>query len=166
MTRKIFSFLIVLLIVQTAAAFGQDIKIEIPDFKDKYCNYVKQLEGGENNIDYADFRNSFLESKQYNKKETTYDSLEKQIYIEIKNKNYKNIVNLTKRMLGIDYTSMLAHKYLQQTYNILGDTLNRNKYHAIEFGLLNSITNSGDGETCETGWHVTQKVFVERKGSL
>ena len=59
-------------------------------------------------------------------------------------------------MLSIDYTSMFAHKYLQQTYKIIGDTINRNKYHDIEFGLLYSITESGDGKTCETGWHVTQ----------
>ncbi len=59
-------------------------------------------------------------------------------------------------MLSIDYTSMFAHKYLQQTYKILGDSINRNKYHDIEFGLLFSITKSGDGKTCETGWHVTQ----------
>ena len=59
-------------------------------------------------------------------------------------------------MLSIDYTSMFAHKYLQQTYQILGDTANNRKYHDIEFGLLYSITKSGDGATCETGWHVTQ----------
>jgi len=38
----------------------------------------------------------------------------------------------------------------------LGDTLNQRKYHNIEFGLLNSIVNSGDGKTCESGWHVIQ----------
>ena len=58
--------------------------------------------------------------------------------------------------MSIDYTSMFAHKYLQQTYQILGDTLNKNKYHDIEFGLLHSIVNSGDGKTCETAWQVVQ----------
>jgi hypothetical protein len=38
----------------------------------------------------------------------------------------------------------------------LDDTTNWNKYHDIEFGLLYSITRSGDGKTCETGWHVIQ----------
>ena len=156
MTRKRFLLLTVLLTLQTSFAFGQDNKIEIPDFNDKYCNYVKQLEGGKTDIDYVDFRNSFLESKQYSKKSTNYDSLKKQVYTEIKNKNYNNVVRLTRAMLSIDYTSMFAHKYLQQTYKILGDTTNRNKYHDIEFGLLYSITKSGDGKTCETGWHVTQ----------
>ena len=118
--------------------------------------YVKQLENGELDIDYTDFRNSFLDSKQFIKKGSNYDSLKKVAYIEIKSKNYENVIRLTKAMLSIDYTSMFAHKYLQQTYKILGDTVNQKKYHDIEFGLLYSITRSGDGKTCETGWHVIQ----------
>jgi CRISPR/Cas system CMR-associated protein Cmr5 small subunit len=156
MTRNRFYYLTVFLIFQTAIAFGQDTKIEVPNLNDKYSNYVKKLESGIIDIDYVDFRNSFLESKQYSKKSTNYDSLKKQVYAEIKNKNYNNVVRLTKAMLSIDYTSLFAHKYLQQTYKILGDTINRNKYHDIEFGLLYSITRSGDGKTCETGWHVIQ----------
>jgi hypothetical protein len=156
MTGNRLYYLTAFLILQTAFAFGQDTKIEVPNFNDKYSNYVKQLENGKIDIDYVDFRNSFLESKQFSKKSTNYDSLKKQVYAEIKSKNYNNVVRLTKAMLGIDYTSLFAHKYLQQTYKILGDTTNRNKYHDIEFGLLYSITRSGDGKTCETGWHVTQ----------
>lgn len=140
----------------TVLTFSQDNKIEIPAFEDKYSKYVKQLEDGSLDIDYTDFRNSFLDSKQFNKKGNNYDSLKKQVYAEIKNKNYQEVIRLTKAMLSIDYTSMFAHKYLQQTYKILGDTVNQKKYHNIEFGLLYSITRSGDGKTCETGWHVTQ----------
>ena len=136
--------------------FGQDAKIQIPNLNDKYSEYIKQLESGKVDIDYVDFRNSFLDSKQFGKKSTNYDSLKKQVYAEIKNKNYNEVVRLTKAMLSIDYTSLFAHKYLQQTYKILGDTINRNKYHDIEFGLLYSITKNGDGKTCETGWHVIQ----------
>ena len=156
MTGNRLYYLTVFLILQTAFAFGQETKIEVPNFNDKYSNYVKQLENGKIDIDYVDFRNCFLESKQFSKKSTNYDSLKKQVYAEIKSKNYNNVVRLTKAMLSIDYTSLFAHKYLQQTYKILGDTTNKNKYHDIEFGLLNSITRSGDGKTCETGWHVIQ----------
>jgi hypothetical protein len=156
MIKNRFYYLTTFFIFQAAFVFGQDAKIEIPTFNDKYSEYVKQLENGANDIDFVAFRNSFLDSKQFGKKSTNYDSLKKQTYNEIKNKNYQEIIRLTKAMLSIDYTSMFAHKYLQQTYKILGDTINRNKYHDIEFGLLYSITKSGDGKTCETGWHVTQ----------
>jgi hypothetical protein len=137
-------------------AFAQESKIEIPTFIDKYSKYVDQLENGDLNIDYTDFRNSFLDSKQLRRKAMNYDSLKKLVYTEIKGKNYQEVIKLTKAMLSIDYTSMFAHKYLQQKYKILGDTVNEKKYHDIEFGLLNSIVRSGDGKTCETGWHVIQ----------
>lgn len=156
MTKNRFYSLIFFLILKTAFVFGQATKIEIPNFDDKYSEYVKQLESGKTEIDYVDFRNSFLQSKQFIKKSKNYDSLKKLVYAEIKNKNYSEVVRLTKAMLSIDYTSLFAHKYLQQTYKILGDTTNRNKYHDIELGLLYSITRSGDGNTCETGWHVIQ----------
>ena len=148
--------LIVSFLHLATVVFAQDNKIEIPVFNDKYSKYVGRLESGDVNIDYTDFRNSFLDSKQFRRKASNYDSLKKLAYTEIKDKNYQNVIKLTKAMLSIDYTSMFAHKYLQQTYKILGDTVNQKKYHDIEFGLLNSIVRSGDGKTCETGWHVTQ----------
>ncbi|UAY53370.1 DUF4919 domain-containing protein [Ferruginibacter albus] len=150
--------LLLVIILHTTAtlSFGQDIKIKVPTFDDKYSKYVKQLENGDLAIDYTDFRHSFLESKQFSQKGTAYDSLKELVYTAIKSKNYRDVINETRSMLSIDYTSMFAHKYLQQTYKILGDTINQKKYHDIEFGLLRSITRSGDGNTCETGWHVTQ----------
>ncbi|MGH2566558.1 MAG: DUF4919 domain-containing protein [Ginsengibacter sp.] len=144
------------LLLKSSFAFSQDTKIEIPKFKDKYSAYVKQLEDGKTDIDFTDFRNSFLDSEQFGKKGKNYDDLRKQVYEAIKSKDYKKVLELTKGMLSIDYTSMFAHKFLNQTYKVLGDTVNSAKYHDIEFGLINSIAKSGDGKTCETGWHVTQ----------
>lgn len=157
MTKNKFLSLTIFLILKSVFAFGQGTQVAIPNFNDKYSNYVKQLESGKTDIDYTDFRNSFLESKQFSNKDShVYDSLKKEVYNKIKDKNYHGVIDLTKAILSIDYTSMFAHMYLQKTYKILGDTVNRNKYHDIEFGLINSIINSGNGKTCETGWHITQ----------
>jgi hypothetical protein len=155
--RNKFYYLTAFLLLCTFIGFGQTDEIKIPSFNDKYSNYVKQLESGVTDIDYTDFRNSFLESKQYSEKQaSSYNDLKKKVYAAIEKSDYKEVVRLTKAMLSIDYTSMFAQMYLQKTYKILSDTLNQKKYHDIEFGLLNSIIKSGDGKTCETGWHVTQ----------
>lgn len=148
--------LIALFFFQFHFCLGQETGIRIPEGDDKYSEYVKKLEQGNTDIDFADFRNSFLDSKQFGKKGTEYNDLKKKVYEEITNRNYKKVIELTQSMLSLDYTSMFAHMYLQKTYGILGDTVNQRKYHDIEFGLLNSIIKSGDGKTCETGWHVTQ----------
>jgi len=66
-------------------------------------------------------------------------------------------------MLSIDYTSMLAHKILRQTYKMIGDSINSAKYKAIQFGLLNSIVKKGDGKSCETAWpviQITEEYFI------
>jgi hypothetical protein len=155
--KRIKTTLLIIFFLQTSAIiFAQQNEIQKPAFDDKYSHYVEQLESGQTNIDYADFRNSFLQSGQFAKKGMNYDKLKSQVFSAIKNNNYQEVIRLTKAMLSIDYTSMFAHKFLQQTYGILGDTLNQKKYHDIEFGLLYSIINSGDGKSCETGWHVTQ----------
>jgi hypothetical protein len=149
-------FLLTPILCEVTIAFAQESKVVIPSFNDKYSKYVAQLESGDLNLNYTDFRNSFLDSKLFWKKSPAYDSLKKLVYSEMDKKNYNEIVRLTKDMLSIDYTSMFAHECLQQTYKNLGDSVNQKKYHDILFGLFDSIIKSGDGKTCKSGWHVTQ----------
>ncbi|MFI5202569.1 MAG: DUF4919 domain-containing protein, partial [Candidatus Kapaibacterium sp.] len=154
-----FTSIIVILLVTCGMSFAQQSKIVPPPFHDHYSEMVKKLESGDTNINYREFRESFIESQQFiafKNQESTFDSLTKLMYDAMHQKTYQNVVQLAQQMLSLDYTSMLAHKILQQTFNILGDSINHKKYHAIEFGLLNSILQNGDGKTCATGWPVIQ----------
>jgi len=133
--------------------------ISIPPFGDKYSEYVKQLESGDTDIDYQDFRFSFIESQQFKvawKKSTELRRLISEMYTEMNSSNYEKIISITKEMLSIDYTNMLAHRILRQTYQITGDSLNAEKYKTIQMGLLKSIIQNGDGKTCSTAWPVIQ----------
>lgn len=134
-------------------------QVILPTFDDDYCRTVKKLEAGDVDIDYAAFRDSYIDSKQFvaaKKQSHQFDSLRTLMYKQMSGDDYNAIIGTTKAMLSIDYTSMIAHKILRQTYKILGDTANAAKYKSIQFGLLRSIINSGDGKTCATGWHVVQ----------
>ena len=148
------------IILTSICSFGQTTpEVTIPDFNDKYCDYIKKLEAGQTDIDYQDFRFSFIESEQFkiaSKKSTDFDSLKKEMYVQMDKSNYQEIIKITKQMLSIDYTSMTAHKILRQTYKIVGDTINAAKYKTIQFGLLNSIVKKGDGQTCSTAWPIIQ----------
>jgi len=154
------TLLILTFILTSICSFGQTTpQVIIPNFNDKFCDYIKKLEAGQTDIDYQDFRFSFIESEQFkiaNKKSTEYDSLKKEMYVQMDKSNYQEIIKITKQMLSIDYTSMIAHKILRQTYKIAADTINAAKYKTIQFGLLNSIVKKGDGKTCETAWPVIQ----------
>lgn len=136
-----------------------EAKIAIPEYGDKYSKFVKQLEAGETEIDYTEFRHSFLESEQFKvigNQKPDLTTLRSTLHELMKKSNYSEIIEVTKKMLSLDYTDMGAHKILQQTYKILGDTAKAKKHHDIEFGLLNSIVKKGDGKTCGTGWPVIQ----------
>jgi len=139
---------------------GQNIQeISVPVFNDRYSELVKQLEAGKTDIDYREFRDSFIESRQFvvaSKMKTEFDKLKKEMFVQLNNSNSQEVLSITKAMLSIDYTNILAHKILRQTYNLLGDTLNAQKYRTIQFGLLNSIVKNGDGTSFKTAWHVIQ----------
>jgi hypothetical protein len=89
-------------------------------------------------------------------KSTEYMDLKDEMYKQMDSANYQEVILITKKMLSIDYTSMIAHKILRQTYKIIGDTTNAAKYKAIQFGLLTSIIKSGDGKSTKTAWKVIQ----------
>ncbi len=142
-----------------AACAADPTGIAIPKFQDKYSDFVRQLESGKTDIDYRAFRESFLESSQFaaaGSRREELDHLRDRFPELIRKSDYAGIVRTAQQMLSIDYTSMLAHKMLQQTYKILGDEANRQKYHDIEFGLLKSIVQHGDGKSCRTAWPVVQ----------
>jgi hypothetical protein len=144
----------------TITSFGQSSHdVIVPTFGDNYSAFIKKLEAGQTDINYKEFRESFIESEQFkiaSKKSKEFDSLKKEMYSLMTKKSYQEIIGVTKKMLSIDYTSMIAHKILRQTYNIIGDTANAAKYKTIQFGLLNSIVKNGDGKSCGTAWPVIQ----------
>jgi hypothetical protein len=155
---RIISFIFAYLL--TAASYGQTTsEIIVPSFGDKYSELVKKLESGQTDINYKEFRESFIESEQFkiaSTKSKEFDSLKKEMYTQMEKENFPEVISVTKKMLNIDYTSMIAHKILRQTYKIIGDTVKAAKYKTIQFGLLNSIVKNGDGKTCATAWKVIQ----------
>jgi len=156
--KAFLSWLVMLALSHTALPQNTST-VAIPRYGDEYSKLVRQLEAGKTNINYRDFRDSFLDSEQFKvaaDKKPDLDSLRKTMHELMRQAKYADIVEVAKKMLSIDYTDMEAHKILQQTYKILGDAPNQKKYHDIEFGLLNSIVKNGDGKTCQTAWPVIQ----------
>jgi uncharacterized protein DUF4919 len=140
--------------------------VVVANYGDKYSKFVKQLETGDTNIDYKEFRESFLESDQFKtagKQQSDLGALRKEMHQLMKKSQHSEIIDVANKMLSIDYTDMEAHKILRQTYKILGDSSNEKKHQDIEFGLLNSIVKKGDGKTCQTAWpviQITEEYFI------
>ncbi|WP_378184991.1 DUF4919 domain-containing protein [Aquimarina sp. W85] len=148
----------VILLFNSTIVIGQT-EIKIPEFNDDYSKTVQMLENGKTDIDYKTFRENFIKSNQFkiaSEKSSEFRDLKKQMSRQMSESKYDSIISTTKKMLSIDYTSMTAHKVLRQTYKIVRDSINAEKYKTIQFGLLRSIVNNGDGESCENGWPVIQ----------
>jgi hypothetical protein len=163
--KALLAWLLMLALSHTALP-QSTANVAIPRYTDDYSKTVRQLEAEQTNINYRDFRDSFLESEQFKvaaEKKPDLDSLRKTMHELMKTAKYPDILEVAKKMLSIDYTDMEVHKVLQQTYKILGDAPNQKKYHDIEFGLLNSIVKNGDGKTCQTAWpviQITEEYFI------
>jgi hypothetical protein len=159
MPRSILVCLCTCLLPAALGLAGEKLQISVPSFDDKYSMLVRKLESGQTDIDYKEFRESFLESKQFAvaaSKRSEFDRLQAALPKLMSQSKYPEIVQTTKRILSIDYTNMRAHKILYQTYKLLNDEANRKKYHDIEIGLLTSIVRNGDGKSCKTAWPVVQ----------
>jgi hypothetical protein len=152
--------LVLTMLSLTPLAYGVDsTAVIVPNAGDKYSKVVRQLEAGDTNANYQEFRESFLDSEQFKnigKLKPDLSTLRKELHQLMKGSKYSEIIDVANKMLSIDYTDMEAHKILRQTYKILGDTASERKHHDIEFGLLNSIVKRGNGKTCQTGWPVIQ----------
>jgi hypothetical protein len=163
---KAVLLLLTILSLTPLACGGSSTPVLVPNSGDKYSKFVKQLEAGDTNINYQEFRESFLESEQFKtagQLKPGLSTLRKELRELMKGSNYSEIIDVANKMLSIDYTDMEAHKILRQTYKILRDTANERKHHDIEFGLLNSIVKRGDGKTCQTGWpviQITEEYFI------
>lgn len=130
-----------------------------PKLLNPYQRQVAELEKGNTDLDYTQFRKYYFLSEQfiYRKEHATYfDSLKTEIEILAKNNKYFDVMKVGKAILELDYTCMMAHQYLRQMYGYVHDSAREVKHKAIQYGLLRSMISTGDGLSCNSAWEVYQ----------
>jgi hypothetical protein len=152
--------LLLTLILLTAIA----VKTQEQYSSEEYITFLKDLNRENLDIDYKQFRISYIYSEKYKEKATSkYYHLKKKVSQYVKKKKTNKIINACQKMLAIDYTSMFAHQHIQKTAKSLGNSTLHKRHHDLEFGLLKSIVHNKDGKSCETAWEITQleeKYFI------
>ena len=101
--KVVLSFLAVLVLSHRACAQSAS-KVAVPAFDDKYSKFVRQLEAGQTNINYTEFRQSFLESEQFravSKQRPDLSALRKTMHELMKESKYAEIIDVNKKMLSI-----------------------------------------------------------------
>ena len=84
----------------------------------------------------------------------TLRKLEEKIVAAAKAGAHEQVRSIALQILSTEYINLLGHKFLRQSCAKLNDDPCKKRHHFIEFGLLQSITSSGNGKTCDTAWEV------------
>jgi len=143
----------------------QNSAIRLPHYNDPYARAVIKLDSGNfDGIDFTQFRESFLESAQFNfahmMRETilnrTAMMLEKFTKAE-----YQEAIKSGNVILGINYTHGLSHLILGLAYGYLKDSEKEIKHGYISRQLANSIKKSGEGISCETAWQIIDNSEID-----
>ncbi len=121
-----------------------------------YEEYVGILEGGDTDINYTDFRNSYHATEKITSKINSERILKDQLNTHFENDSLQQALNTLKLLLDLDYTDIGTHLMLSGGYQKQGDMRNEQVHQEIAMGLLESILSSGDGKSPETAWKVIQ----------
>lgn len=154
MATRTNTTLLALALCAGAFAFAQ-AAIVLPSGNDEYSRLVARAQAGNQTVDFRALRFAFLSSAAH--KNGGVDpgmDIQRQMYAAVQANDAAKARSLAEKLISADYINMHGHKVLRQACAILKDQACADREHFIEFGLLNSITHSGDGKTCKTGWEV------------
>ncbi|HEX4303400.1 MAG TPA: DUF4919 domain-containing protein [Rhizomicrobium sp.] len=150
---------LILLLSGAANAAGISPNIKLPTDGDDYSALVARAAAHDESVDFRALRVAYLKSAARRRAGAAYDAM-KQLNADLgaalKAEDAPVIRDKAEQILSLDFTDMWAHKLLRQSCAILHDDACADLHHFLEFGLLRSITGTGDGKTCATGWEATQ----------
>lgn len=145
-----------LALVLCAGAFAPaTADIALPHDNDEYSKLAARTQSGDQTVDFRALRMAFLNSAAH--KRSGLDAgadIQRQMYAAVQANDAAKARELAEKLISVDYINMHGHKILRQACALLKDQACADREHFIEFGLLNSITHTGDGKTCQTGWEV------------
>ncbi|HEY2068431.1 MAG TPA: DUF4919 domain-containing protein [Rhizomicrobium sp.] len=124
----------------------------LPNDGDEYSKLVARADAQDASLDFRALRLAYLKSAARKRAEPIETQLSNAIVAAVKANDYAGVRDAAVQLLSVDYIDMYGQKFLRQSCKLLKDDACAAKGHFVEFGLLNSIVNSGDGKTCATGW--------------
>jgi hypothetical protein len=147
--KKYLAAFILLLLVFTGYGYAAETGKNAPD----YYILVKQVKNNDKSIDFKALRYAYTKTPDY--KPYGGDDADKDaMYAALKNKDFKKAVKHAQVVLGKNYVDMEAHYVSTIAYR---ETKNKEKeeFHSFVLkGLLDSIYDSGTGQTPETAFVV------------
>jgi hypothetical protein len=129
--------------------------ITLPSDGDDYSKLVAEAVAHDPSMDFRALRFAWLKSAARKRAGDT-DDLRKALFAAVKAGDDQGVRDAAEKLVSAQYTDLYGQKFLRQACEKLHDDVCAQQGHYVEFGLLNSITHSGDGKTCPTGWEVAE----------
>ncbi|GEM55229.1 DUF4919 domain-containing protein [Flavobacterium branchiophilum NBRC 15030 = ATCC 35035] len=169
--KKIILILTILILLSNNT-FSQVKKYEIPDYKlikknieDKSSNYyypklLERMTSNDSLLNNEDYRHLYF-GYVFNQKYSSYfrspdeEKLKKYYQSDkINEKDYNEIIKLAEHSISLFPFDLRQMNFLAYIYHLKGDEISAknisNRFHKI----IEAIISSGNGEKCETGFHV------------
>ena len=129
-------------------------QIVLPSDGDEYSSLVARAAAEDRTLDFHALRLAWLKSNAHKAINVNETELESDLFDAARSGDDGRVRDAAVKVLSADYINMFAHAVLRQACTKLHDDGCAEQHHFVEFGLLTSITTSGDGKTCKTGWEV------------
>ncbi|HWD26100.1 MAG TPA: DUF4919 domain-containing protein [Rhizomicrobium sp.] len=143
-----------------AAMLGGTARAEIvlPNDGDDYSALVAKAMAHDAGTDFRALRLAYVKSAAFKRADSAkLADLKKDMEAAMQNADGAVTVRQdAEAILSIDFTDLYAQKILHQSCKLVHDDACDDLHHVIEFSLLRSITDNGDGKSCATGWPVVQ----------
>lgn len=135
-------------------ALAADV-IRVPDDKDEYSTLVARLESGDETVDFRSLRLAYLSSvARKSEDEGVYRQLNLDLGAALESDDAAEIRARAVAVLNYRYVLGYVHGVLAGACLQMKDTQCSQHADFVARGLLNSILNSGNGQSCATGWEV------------
>jgi len=166
------SIVVLILLLVATKSFSQGAAFSVPNYeaikkeiqnKDSKFNYKKQLQRLQNcdttltGEEYRYLYFGYVFQPEYNPYSRSADeeALSKYYQSEtIDAKDYPEIIRLATHSISVDPFDLRQMNFLSYIYHLSGDEVMAKKIAAKFRGIFEAILSSGDGKTCETGFHV------------
>lgn len=129
-------------------------QIVLPNDGDEYSSLVARAAAGDRTLDFHALRFAWLKSTAHKATGTNETEMESDLFDAARSGDDERVRDAAVKVLSANYINMFAHTALRQACTKLHDDACAEQHRFVEFGLLTSITTSGDGKTCKTGWEV------------
>lgn len=166
------NIIVLILLLVATKSFSQGAKFSAPDYeaikkeiqnKDSKFFYKKQLQRLQScdttltGEEYRYLYFGYFFQPEYNPyaRSTDEEALSKYYKSEtIAAKDYPEIIRLATHAISVNPFDLRQMNFLSYIYNLNGDEVMAKKMTAKFRGIFEAILSSGDGRTCETGFHV------------